>query len=165
MRKSPEFFVCQQGFPVPNDNPHLYAALMLQPRIVGGLAVLGLILQRYELYLALSAALGWAALIPTQNVFDAIYNRAIAVPRGLPPLRVAPAPRRFAQACAALLALAVGLSLAADAIAPALILEAVFLVGAASAVLRRFCLPAHLYHVLRRRLTPASSLAGSPQGC
>jgi hypothetical protein len=37
MRKSPEFFICQQGFAVPNDNPHLYSALMLQPRIIVGL--------------------------------------------------------------------------------------------------------------------------------
>jgi hypothetical protein len=33
------------------------------------------------------------------------------------------------------------------------LLEGVFVIAAASAVLRRFCLPAHLYYVLQRRLT------------
>ena len=43
MRQSQDFFICQQGFPVPNANPHLYSALMVQPRMVGGLVVLGIV--------------------------------------------------------------------------------------------------------------------------
>lgn len=153
MRKSREFFVCQQGFAAPNDNPHLYSALMLQPRIIGGLVVLGAILHSHQLFLALSALLAWGTLVPTQNVFDEIYNLVVAYPRGYPPLDAAPAPRRFAQGTAAVMALAVGLSLLAGATTMAWILEAVFVVAGLSAVVRRFCLPAHVYYVLRRRLS------------
>ena len=60
MRKSREFFICQQGFAVPNANPRLYSALMLQPRIIGGLVALGSILQSPALYLLLSAILASA---------------------------------------------------------------------------------------------------------
>jgi hypothetical protein len=166
MRKSREFFICQQGFAVPNANPHLYSALMLQPRIIGSLVVLGSILQRPELFLVLGAVLAWGAFVPTQNVFDAVYNHAVASPRGFPPLGAAPAPRRFAQGGAAMLALAIGIAMTAGAAMTARILEGVFVAGVASAVLRRFCLPAALYYVLRRRLLPISSPAGasaSPQ--
>ena len=91
MRQSREFFICQQGFPVPNADPHLYSALMVQPRMVGGLVVLGTVFQRPEVFLALAAVMAWATLVSSQNLFDAIYNYTAAYPRGLPPLRVAPA--------------------------------------------------------------------------
>ena len=58
MRQSQEFFICQQGFPVPNANPHLYSALMLQPRMIGGVVALGTVFQRPELFLALAAVHG-----------------------------------------------------------------------------------------------------------
>jgi hypothetical protein len=167
MRKSREFFICQQGFAVPNANPHLYSALMLQPRIIGGLALLGSILQSQELFLLLSAVLAWGTILPTQNLFDAIYNGAVAFPRGFPPLGAAPAPRRFAQGGAAILALVIGVALATGATMVALILAGVFVAAAASVVVRRFCLPAHLYHVLRRRLWPTTSFTAgtAPQHC
>ena len=162
MRKSREFFICQQGFPVPNANPHLYSALMLQPRIIGGLVALGTILQSPALFLALAAVMAWATLVPTQNLFDAIYNHTFAYPRGFPPLRAAPAPRRFSQGGAAALALVIGLALLADAMVMAWALEGAALVSIASVVVRRFCVPAHLYDVLQRRLSPTSSvMAGS----
>jgi hypothetical protein len=167
MRKSKEFFVCQQGFSVPNANPHLYSALMLQPRIIGGLVVLGSTLQRQELFLLLSAALAWGTIAPRLNPFDAIYNYAVAWPRGFPPLGAAPAPRRFAQGMAAIMALAVGMALGTGATDAAWVLEGVFVVAIASAVVRRFCLPAHLYHVLRRRLAPmvSATAASASRGC
>jgi hypothetical protein len=144
VRKSQEFFICQQGFAVPNANPHLYSALMLQPRIIGGLVVLGSMLQRPELFLLLSAVL-------------------VAFPRGFPPLDAAPAPRRFAQGSAAMLALAIGMALVTGATMMAWILEGIFVAAVVSVVLRRFCLPAHLYHVLRRQPTlsecPSSSIS------
>jgi hypothetical protein len=160
MRKSREFFICQQGFAVPSVNPHLYSALMLQPRIIGGLVVLGSTLQSPELYLVLSAVLAWGTMVPTQNLFDVIYNVAVALPRGFPPLGIAPPPRRFAQGGAAMLALGIGTALAMGATVTAWILEGVFVAGVASAVLRRFCLPAHFYYVLRRRLSVMSGLSG-----
>jgi hypothetical protein len=159
MRKSKEFFVCQQGIAVPNSNPHLYSALMLQPRMIGGLVVLGSILQSHELFLALAAVLAWGAMVPAQNLFDAIYNLAIARRLGYPSLAAAPAPRRFAAGTGAVVALAIGLALLAGATTTAWILEGIFVVGGASAVVRRFCLPAHLYYVLSRRVPAEQSCA------
>ena len=46
---------------------HLYSALMFQPRIIGGLVALGIVLQTPWLFLALSAVLWWSALVPTLN--------------------------------------------------------------------------------------------------
>src|SRR3954452_21619909 len=161
MRQSREFFICQQGFPVPNPNPHLYSALMLQPRIVGGVVALGTMGQRPEVFLALAAVMAWAALVPSQNLIDAIYNYTVAYPRGFPPLRVAPAPRRFSQAVAAALSLAIGLALLAGATSTAWILEGAALVSVASVLVRRFCVPAHLYYVLRRK---SSWMFGVPVG-
>jgi hypothetical protein len=57
-----------------------------------------------------------------------------------------------------MLALAIGLALVTGATMTAWILEGVFVAGAASAVLRRFCVPAHVYYVLRRRPLPMSSV-------
>jgi esterase/lipase superfamily enzyme len=150
MRQSQEFFVCQQGFPVPNANPHLYSALMVQPRMVGGVVVLGIVFQRPEVFLALAAVMAWAALAPSHNLFDAIYNYAVAYPRSLPPLRVAPAPRRFSQGFAAAMTLAIGSALLTGARSFAWILEGAALISIASVLVRRFCVPAHLYYVLRR---------------
>ena len=161
MRRSREFFVCHQGFPVPNANPHLYSALMLQPRMVGGLVVIGTGFQRPEVFLALAAIMAWAALVPSQNLFDALYNYTIAYPRGVPSLRVAPAPRRFSQGFAAAMSLAMGLALVAGATTMAWILEGAALVSIASVLVRRFCVPAHLYDALRRT---SSSMFGMPVG-
>jgi hypothetical protein len=149
MRQSREFFICQQGFPVPNANPHLYSALMAQPRIVGVVVVLGTVFQRPEAFLALAAVMAWATLVPSQNLFDAIYNYTVAYPRGFPPLRVAPAPRRFSQGFAAVMSLAMGLALLMGPRSLAWILEGAALVSVASVLVRRFCLPAHMYHMLR----------------
>jgi hypothetical protein len=166
MRQSREFFICQQGFPVPNPNPHLYSALMVQPRMVGAVVVLGTVWQRPAVFLALAAVMAWAALVPSQNLFDAVYNFTVAYPRGLPPLRVAPAPRRFSQAFAAAMSLAMGLVLLAGATSVAWILEGAALVSIASVVVRRFCVTAHLYYVLRRtspRMFGVPAGTGSPQ--
>ncbi len=161
MRQSREFFICQQGFPVPNADPHLYSALMVQPRMVGGLVVLGTVFQRPEVFIALASVMAWATLVPSQNLFDAIYNYTAAYPRGLPPLRVAPAPRRFSQGFAAAMAIAMGLALLTGATSMAWILEGAALVSIASVLVRRFCVPAHLYYVLRRT---SSWMFGVPVG-
>ncbi|HVZ22097.1 MAG TPA: DUF4395 family protein [Vicinamibacterales bacterium] len=161
MRQSRESFISQQGFAVPNANPHLYSALMFQPRVIGGVVVLGTVLQRPEPFLALAAVMAWAALVPSRNLFDAIYNYTVAYPRGFPPLRAAPAPRRFAQGGAATLALAIGLALLTGATSAAWILEGAALVSVASVLVRRFCVPAYLYYVLRRM---SSWMFGVPVG-
>lgn len=161
MRQSRESFISQQGFAVPNANPHLYSALMFQPRVIGGVVVLGTMFQRPEPFLALAAVMAWAALVPTRNLFDAVYNYTVAYPRGFPPLRAAPAPRRFAQGGAATLALAIGLALLTGATSAAWVLEGAALVSVASVLVRRFCVPAYLYYVLRRM---SSWMFGVPVG-
>ena len=65
-----------------------------------------------------------------------------------------------------MLALTIGTALVTGATMTAWILEGVFVAGVASAVVRRFCVPAHLYFVLRRRLSPMSGVtAGVSQHC
>jgi hypothetical protein len=126
---------------------------MVQPRMVGGLVVLGTVFQRPEVFLALAAVMAWATRVPSQNLFDAIYNYTAAYPRGLPPLRVAPAPRRFSQGFAAAMSLAMGLARLTGATSMAWILEGAALISIASVLVRRFCVPAHLYYVRRRTLS------------
>lgn len=75
------------------------------------------------------------ALLPRLNPFDAAYNAFIALRRGLPLLTWAPGPRRFAQATAATLALAVTGSLLAGERALALGIELFLLAAIAALVL------------------------------
>ena len=148
MRNSKIQFVRSLGYLDPHG--HLYSALMLQPRIVGTVTVIGLLLQTPWLFLALSAALGWSALVPTRSLFDAIYNHVVR-PRGLAPLRAAPAPRRFAGGLAAMFTLAIGVALLTGARSTAWTLEALLAAAVAAVVFGRSCAGADLYEVLRRR--------------
>ena len=133
MRNSKIQFVRSLGYL--DQHGHLYSALMLQPRIVGSLTVIGLLLQTPWLFLALSAALWWSALVPTRSLFDAIYNYVVARPRGLALLEAAPAPRRFAGGLAATFTLAIGVALLTGAASTAWTLEA--LLAFASAVIEQ----------------------------
>ena len=83
MRNSKNQLIRSLGYPDPHPDDQLYSALMLQPRIVGGLTVIGVLLQTPWLFLALSAALWWSALVPTRSLFDAIYNYGVARPRAV----------------------------------------------------------------------------------
>ena len=148
MRNSKIQFVRSLGYLDPHG--HLYSALMLQPRIVGVVTVTGLLFQTPWLFLALSAALGWSALVPARSLFDAIYNHVVR-PRGLAPLRAAPAPRRFAGGLAAVFTLAIGVALLTGARSTAWALEALLAAAVAAVVFGRSCAGADLYEVLRRR--------------
>jgi hypothetical protein len=166
MRKSPLDFICEQGFPATDADDRLYSALMFQPRIIGGLVALGIVLHSPWLFLALSAVLWWGTLVPTHSVFDALYNYAVAYPRNLPPLGVAPVPRRFAQGMAGTVALAIGGALLLGATLTAWLLEGLFVVAVVRAVFGNFCFGAYAYHVLRRLFTKARSLPPRAQaGC
>ena len=77
MRNSKIQFIRSLGYLDPHG--HLYSALMLQPRIVGAVTLTGVLLQTPWLFLALSAALGWSAFVPTRSLFDAIYNYVVRV--------------------------------------------------------------------------------------
>src|SRR5262245_37736722 len=149
MRRSRGDFIREQGFPARDSNEHLYSALMFQPRTVGVLAVIGVVLQSPWFFLTLSSILWWGALVPTRNAFDAIYNAVVAKPGGLTQLGAAPAPRRFAMGMAATVSLIIGAALLIGATTAAWILEGLFIVAVLEVILFRFCSGAYLYHLLR----------------
>lgn len=150
MRDSQLRFIRQQGVTTPNPDRQLYTALMFQPRMIGAVAVVGILGQSTWLFLILSAVLWWGALIPSRNLFDALYNQLVARPRGLPRLAAALPPRRFAQGMAGTFTLLIGAALLVQAIFAAWILEALLAVGLSATVFGDFCGPAHLYMTLRR---------------
>jgi hypothetical protein len=152
MRNSQIRFIRQQGFPGMHFPHEFYSALMFQPRVVAGAAVLGVLLQSAWLFVALSAVLSWSAWLPSFNPFDAVYNRVVAYPRVLRPLGIAPAPRRFAQGMAGSVALAIAVALLAKAPAAAWTLEGVFVLASMAIVFGDSCFGACVYHVLRRTL-------------
>jgi hypothetical protein len=161
MRESRVRFIRQQGVTTPSVDDELYSALMLQPRVIGAIVALGIAVQGPLLFLALSAALLWSALVPTRNPFDAIYNHAVARPRKLPPLGAAPAPRRFAMGMAGMVALTIGIALLAGAAITAWVFEGLFAVAVMQVVLGDVCGAANLYHLVRRSLVarPSAALA------
>jgi hypothetical protein len=74
----------------------------------------------------------------------------------------APLPRRFSQAMAGTIAMSIAMTLFAGAPHAAWLLEGVFLAASMSVVVRRFCLPAYMYHLLwsRTPATPCPSRSG-----
>jgi len=152
MRESRVRFIRMQGITAPHVDEKLYSALMLQPRIIGVIVAVGVVVQSPLLFLALSAALLWSALVPTRNPFDAIYNHAVAGPRGLSPLGTAPAPRRFAMGMAGTVALTIGLALLAGAAITAWVLQGLFAVAVLQVVFGNVCGAANLFHLLQRSL-------------
>ena len=161
MRESRVRFIRMQGFTTPHVDEELYSALMLQPRVIGAIVALGIVVQSPVLFLVLSAVLLWSALVPTRNPFDAIYNHAVARPRRLPPLGVAPAPRRFAMSMAGTVALTIGIALLIGATITAWVFEGLFAVAVIQVVFGDICGAANLYHLLLRSLMakpPGASL-------
>jgi len=152
MRDSRVQFIRMQGVTTPHVDEELYSALMLQPRIIGVIVAVGVVVQSPLLFLALSAVLLWSALVPTRNPFDAIYNRAVARPRGLRPLGTAPAPRRFAMGMAGTVALTIGIALLAGAAITAWVFEGLFAVAALQVVFGDICGAANLFQMLQRSL-------------
>jgi hypothetical protein len=86
----------------------------------------------------------------------------MADPMRLAAMPAAPPPRRFSQAMAATFAMSVAITLFAGASHAAGLIEGVFVVGSMSAVVRRSCLPAYVFHLLWPR-TPATPCP-SPSG-
>jgi len=147
MRPSKEDFIRQQGFTTGSCHG-LYSALMFQPRVIAVLVIAGVILQSAWLFLALSTVLWWSVLVPRRNVFDAFFNHVIAVPMRLTAVRATPAPRRFSQAMAGTFALSIAMTLFSGAPRAAWLLEGVFITASMSVVVRRFCVPAFIFHLL-----------------
>jgi uncharacterized iron-regulated membrane protein len=144
-------FIRQQGFPDAGADscPCLYPALMWQPRILGTLVVIGLLFQSGIYFLLLGALLWWNAAIPRLNPFDALYNRIVAGPRGLPPLEPAPPPRRFAQGMAGTFMLVIGIALIAGLTGLAWIVEVLLVAALAALIFGRFCLGSYIYFLVR----------------
>lgn len=142
-------FVLQQGFrDVQNESCGArYPGLMWQPRVIGLVVAVGLVLQAWPVFLLLSAVLWWNVLFPDLNPFDHLYNRLVADPRGLPRLTPAPPPRRFSQALAATFNLGIGLALLLGHTTVAYVLEAFLVVALTALVFGRFCLGSYVWHL------------------
>ncbi len=145
-------FVRQQGFPEasPDTCSYQYPALMWQPRVMGILVLIGLILQAWPYFMVLSAVLLWNATFPSLNPFDAVYNLLVAKRKALPLLYPAPAPRRFAQGMAGTFMLAIGLLLWFDQIYVAWGVEALLVVALGALILGGFCLGSYFYWLFTR---------------
>lgn len=153
MSRSSELnFVRQQGFREAGTDACdcLFPALLWQPRIVGIVLAVALVLQSTALFLALAALLWWNVLFPARNPFDALYNARIAQPRGLPLLPPAPPPRRFAQGMAATFMLIIGSALLLGWHVTAWVVEGLLVAAFAALIFGKFCLGSYLYHLLRR---------------
>jgi Domain of unknown function (DUF4395) len=166
-------FMKQQGFA---DEPSSlcdmhFTGLYFQPRIVGSLILVGIILHiagymlgatqpifcSMVLFFALSAVLWWNVIVPALNPFEVFYNHVFAAPRGRASLVPAPGPRRFAQAIAAAFTLIVGLALLQGWNVTAWVFEA-FLVAAFSMLLfGKFCLGAYIFLLVRGQVSLANS--------
>jgi hypothetical protein len=143
-------FVRQQGFSEasPEACSYQYPALMWQPRAIGVLVLVGLVLQAWSYFLALSALLWWNVALPHLNPFDSLYNHLVAKPMGLPPLGPAPGPRRFSQGMAGTFMLAIALSLLCGWRTLAWCTEALLLLALAALIFGRFCLGSYIFLLL-----------------
>lgn len=144
-------FVRQQGF---RDASHhaceyRYPALMLQPRLVGILFAAAVVLHEAWFFFGLGAVLAGCALLPRLNPFDALYNALAAGREDWPTLPPAPGPRRFAQALAGTLMLAIGAAQLSGLHWIVAGLEVFLLVAIAALVFGRFCLGSFLFLHLR----------------
>jgi hypothetical protein len=173
MRDSQIRFIRQLGYTGTQFPDSFYSALMFQPRVVGGVVALGVLLQSAWPFLALSAALWLSTWFPSLNPFDAIYNHVVAYPRGLQPLGAPPPPRRFAQGMAGTVAMAIGVALLAGTTIVAWVLQGMLAVASMAAVFRDSCAGADAYYLVRgagrqpadERSVKASSMdfTGSPR--
>lgn len=146
-------FILQQGLDATADESSKvrYSALMFQPRAVGAIVLLAVILQSPAIFLALSGILWWSALLPRWNPFDALYNRTLGSRPGAVRLSPAPPPRRFAQGMAGSFALAIGVLLIFGMGAAAFVVQALLIAAIAALVFGKFCLGSFTYHLLSGR--------------
>lgn len=142
-------FIRQQGFRDASAEvcPYQYPALMWQPRIIGALVIIGVLLQSWGYFTVFWVLLWWNAAVPRLNLFDALYNIMVATPRGSPMLDPAPPPRRFAQGMAGTFMLAIGVALLLGLRGVAWVLEGVLLAALGALIFGRFCLGSYLFHL------------------
>ena len=148
-------FILSQGFtePAPESCGLHFAALQFQPRVIGIILVAGMILQSIAnrpavaLFVVLGIVLCWGALLPDANVFEWAYN--LTSPRYR--LTRAPAPRRFAQGLAGLMALTIAAFLYVHWMVAAIVVELLLLAAVAGILFAKFCFGSWLYHNLFTR--------------
>jgi hypothetical protein len=152
-------FMKQQGFLEEPDNvcDMHFSALYFQPRIVGALVLVAIVLSSAVLFFVLSAVLWWNVVLPKWNPFEAFYNRALARPRRRPLLTSAPPARRFAQGNAAAFMLVAGLALLKGWLITAWVIEAFLVVALAALLFGKFCLGSYIFQLLRGRVAFANS--------
>jgi hypothetical protein len=149
----------QQGFAEEPDfacDMH-FSGLYFQPRIMGSLVVIAILLQNPIFFFVLSAVLWWNVAFPRWNPFEMLYNRALAAPRGKPALSPAPPPRAFAQGMAAAFMLLAGLALVLGWTVAAYVLEAFLVIAFSALLFGKFCLGAYIYHLVRGKISFANS--------
>ena len=142
-------FILSQGFaePAPESCGLHFAALQFQPRVIGIIVVAGMILQSVAilpsvaLFVILGIVLCWGAMVPDANVFEWAYN--LTSPRYR--LTRAPAPRRFAQGLAGVMALAIAAFLFMHWMLAATVLELLLLAAVAGILFAKFCFGSWLY--------------------
>ncbi len=151
--RSARNLILQQGIsaPPPAGCGRLSSALVFQPRIVGIVALAGVILQAPAIFAALATALWWSAFVPRLNPFDAVYNMTFGTRQGAVRLEPAPAPRRFAQGMAASFATAIAFCLAGRYVTAAWILEGFMLAAVTAIALSRLCLGSFVFHLISGR--------------
>jgi hypothetical protein len=145
-------FILSQGFaePAPESCGLHFAALQFQPRVIGIIVVVGMILQSVAilpsvaLFVILGIILCWGAMVPDANVFEWAYN--LTSPRYR--LNRAPAPRRFAQGLAGMMALAIAAFLYMHWMLAATVLELLLLAAVAGILFAKFCFGSWLYHTV-----------------
>ena len=143
-------FIRQQGFREASTGScaYQYPALMWQPRIIGALVLVGLLLQSWLYFFVLWVLLWWNAALPRLNPFDMLYNFVAARPNNVPSLGPAPSPRRFAQGMAGTFMLAIGVALLLGSRGAAWSLEALLLTALGALILGRFCLGSYVFHLV-----------------
>ena len=143
-------FVRQQGFPNASreGSSGLFRALMWQPRAIGSLFWIGMLLQAWPYFLDLGALLLWSAAWPRRNPFDNLYWHLQARPRGLPALGPARSPRRFAQALAGAFMLAIGFCLLAGWRTAAWVIEALFVGAQGALMFSGLCVGSYLFFLV-----------------
>jgi hypothetical protein len=146
-------FIRQQGFQDASAGScaYQYPALMWQPRIIGALVLLGILLQSWGYFFVLWVLLWWNAAVPRLNPFDVLYNLVVAKPRSLPSAGPAPSPRRFAQVMAGTFMLAIGVALLSRSRGLAWFLEAVLVAALGALIFGRFCLGSYVFHLVTGR--------------
>jgi hypothetical protein len=152
-------FMKQQGFAEEPDSAcdtH-FSGVSFQPKILGPLVVIAILLRSPILFFVLSAGLWWSVAFPQWNLFEMFYNRVIAAPRGKAMLSPAPSPRRFAQGIAATFMLLAGLALISGWMIAAWILETFLVIAIAALLFGKFCMGAYVYHLLRGNISFANS--------